>query len=156
MRFGAEETGVIGPSGKPVACVCESIAACPGGKAPRLRILVVEDDPDMLAATLELLQLLGHWASGVQSAEGALTRFFDGAFDALLTDVGLPGLSGRELVEKLRGRYELPVVFATGHPVPEQLPPGTVWLQKPYTAEQLDEALRWVVRLPPPDREHAT
>jgi CheY-like chemotaxis protein len=45
-----------------------------------LRILVVEDEPDALAATVELLQALGHWATGVKSAEVAKDRFLPGAF----------------------------------------------------------------------------
>ena len=47
-----------------------------------LRVLVVEDDPAALSATVELLQLLGHWATGVKSAEVAKDRFIDGAFEA--------------------------------------------------------------------------
>lgn len=65
-----------------------------------LRILVVEDDTAALAATLEILETLGHWA-GVQSAEDAQARYIDGAFDVLMLDIGLPARSGVDFLESL-------------------------------------------------------
>lgn len=114
---------------------------------PRLRILVVEDDPDTLTVTIELLRALGHWATGVRSAELALHRFLEGAFDLLIADVGLPGLSGRDLAEKLEARCALPVIFATGQPAPDQMPRHGIWLRKPYSIDQLQEALARATRL---------
>ena len=111
------------------------------GRAKGLRVLVVEDDPGALAATVEMLQLLGHWAAGVGSAETAKDRFLDGAFDVLLTDIGLPALSGMDLVESLRVCNKLEVIFATGRPPPAEPIEGTFWLQKPFTVEQLESAL---------------
>ena len=106
-----------------------------------LRILVVEDEPDALAATVELLQALGHWATGVKSAEVAKDRFLPGAFDLLLTDIGLPALSGYDLVESLRAQHAMPVVFVTGRPRPAEPMAGTFWLQKPFSVEQLEQVL---------------
>ncbi|MBT2322357.1 response regulator [Variovorax paradoxus] len=106
-----------------------------------LRVLVVEDDPDVLEAALEALEFLGHWATGVRSAEAALSRFLEGAFDVLMVDIGLPALSGLELAGKLQSRCKLPVVFATARKPPESLPQGAVWLSKPFSLEQLAEAL---------------
>lgn len=116
-------------------------------RAPRkLRILVVEDDPDTLTVTVELLQALGHWATGVRSAELALQRFLEGAFDLLIADIGLPGLSGRDLAEKLQGRCDLPVIFATARPAPDPMPRRGIWLRKPYSVEQLEDALAQAVQ----------
>ena len=109
-----------------------------------LRVLVVEDDPDALAATVEMLELLGHWAAGVKSAEIAKDRFYENAFDVLMTDVGLPALSGIDLADILRTRYKLDkldVIFATGRPAPPEPIPHTVWLQKPFSVAQLEAAL---------------
>jgi len=117
-------------------------AQAPAGRAEaRLRILVVEDDPDALASILEMLELLGHWATGVKSAEIAKDRFFEGAFDVLMTDVGLPALSGLDLAEILRARHPLEIVFVTGRPQPADPMPGTLWLRKPFDVEQLQAAL---------------
>lgn len=121
-----------------------SYGPTPQQQAKGLRVLVVEDDPDTLAATLEMLQLLGHWATGVRSAESAKDRFHEKAFDVLMTDVGLPALSGLDLAEILRSCYptdRLGVIFATGLPPPATPMPGTLWLQKPFSAEQLEAAL---------------
>jgi CheY-like chemotaxis protein/dienelactone hydrolase len=115
----------------------------------KLRILVVEDDPDMLSVTLELLRTLGHWATGVKSAEVAINRFLDGAFDVLMADINLPALSGVELAQKLQRQGGFPVIFATGMPRPPRLAPGTFWLQKPYTVEQLEKVLRVAAALAP-------
>lgn len=109
-----------------------------------LRVLVVEDDPDALAATVEMLQLLGHWAAGVRSAEIAKDRFYENAFDVLMTDIGLPALSGFDLAQILRDSHnldKLDIIFATGRPPPETPIPDAVWLQKPFTLEQLQAAL---------------
>lgn len=107
----------------------------------KLRVLLVEDDVDTLATTLKLLEALGHWATGVKSAEAAIARFFDGAFDVVMVDIGLPALSGRDFAEKLLRDRSVPVIFVTGQPEPETAIHGTVWLRKPYTVEQLVEAL---------------
>lgn len=107
----------------------------------RLRVLVVEDDPTALQFMLEALETLGHWATGVRSAEVAQARFFDGAFDVLLTDVGLPALSGLDLARSLLAQYHLQVVFATGYPPPPEPIAGTVWLQKPFGPDELQAAL---------------
>lgn len=123
--------------------------AC-SSNACSLRVLVVEDDPDVLEAALEALELLGHWATGVRSAEGALTRFFEGAFDVLMVDIGLPALSGLELAGKLQARCKLPIIFATGRKMPEGPLHGAVWLSKPFSLEQLREALRQASRLVEP------
>ena len=122
--------------------------ATSASKAPqKMRVLVVEDDPGTLALTLSLLETLGHWATGVRSAELAIHRFLEGAFDVLIADIGLPGLSGQDLAEKLQGRCNLPVIFATGQSAPAQLPLRAIWLLKPYSIEQLEEALAQAARL---------
>jgi DNA-binding response OmpR family regulator len=114
--------------------------------APGLRILVVEDDPATLSAMVEMLELLGHWVAGVKSAEVARDRFIEGAFDVLLTDVGLPALSGLDLVEILQAQHKLRVIFATGQPRPAKPIAGTVWLQKPFGVDELQAALRGIER----------
>ncbi|WP_076997453.1 response regulator [Variovorax sp. KK3] len=131
-------------------------SASPHAPPPRLRILVVEDDPDTLTATLHLLQALGHWATGVKSAEGAKSRFLEGAFDVLMTDIGLPALSGRELAQTLQRRAGFPVIFATGQPPPAEPARDTFWLRKPYTVEQLEDALRGAAALVPPRDDAAS
>ena len=121
--------------------VDRSKAALRGASHRSLRILVVEDEPDALQATVELIEAPGHCAAGLSSAELAQDRYLDGAFDAVVTDVGLPGLSGRDLAEILSRKAAVPIIFATGQPVPAVLPPRSIWLRKPFTMTQMREAL---------------
>jgi len=124
-----------------------SDAACSPDACCSLRVLVVEDDPEVLEASLEALELLGHWATGVRSAEGALDRFLEGAFDVLMVDIGLPALSGLDLAGKLQARCGLPIIFATASQMPERPIAGSVWLCKPFGLDQLADALRQVSQL---------
>jgi len=110
----------------------------------KLRVLLVEDDADTLATTLKILEALGHWATGVKSAEAAISRFFEGAFDVVMVDIGLPALSGLDLAERLLRDHHVPVIFVTGQAQPVKTLEGTTWLRKPYTVEQLTEALEQV------------
>lgn len=107
----------------------------------KLRVLLVEDDADTLATTLGLLEAMGHWATGVRSAEAAIARFFEGAFDIVMVDIGLPALSGRDFAERLLRDHRVPIVFVTGQAEPAEAMPGTAWLRKPYTVEQLAQML---------------
>ena len=106
-----------------------------------LRVLLVEDDPAAMTATLEMLVLLGHWATGVSTAEGARDRFLDSAFDVLMTDVALPALSGHDLVQMLRAEHRVRVLFASGSPPPARPMSDAVWLQKPFGIDALEAAL---------------
>jgi len=124
----------------------EADTTTPSSPSPSLRVLVVEDDPATLGATVEMLELLGHWVAGVKSAEVARDRFIEGAFDVLMTDIGLPALSGLDLVEILQAHHKLRVIFATGQPPPAKPIPGTVWLQKPFGVEALQAALHGIER----------
>ncbi len=113
----------------------------PERQSQKLRVLLVEDDADTLATTLKLLEALGHWATGVTSAEAAISRFFDGAFDVVMVDIGLPALSGHDFAEKLLSEHNVPVIFVTGQPKPDTAMRGTAWLRKPYTVDQLMDVL---------------
>lgn len=106
-----------------------------------LRVLLVEDDPAAMTATLEMIALLGHWATGVSTAEGARDRFLDSAFDVLMTDVALPGLSGYDLVEMLRAKHPVRVIFASGSSPPARPVADAAWLQKPFGIDALAAAL---------------
>jgi len=105
---------------------------------------LVEDDADTLATTLKLLEALGHWATGVKSAEAAIARFFDGAFDVVMVDIGLPALSGHDLAERLLHDHHVPVIFVTGYPerllTGTQLEPAFV-ISKPFDPDLLRAAI---------------
>ena len=122
----------------------EDVAMAEAAEATALRILVVEDDFLIRLNTLDILEDLGHRPAGAASAEDALKLFETGDFDILLTDMGLPQMSGTELARTLRGRSPgIGVIFATGNDllpdVPGLRPP--VLLQKPFDSQDIAEAL---------------
>ncbi len=65
-----------------------------------LDILFVEDSDLVRGITSEFLLELGHRAVAVASGEEAMVRLAQGSFDAMLTDVKLPGMSGITLVKQ--------------------------------------------------------
>jgi DNA-binding response OmpR family regulator len=58
------------------------------------RLLVVDDELDLLAALTQMLQKQGYEVSGCSSAEEALSALQEQDFDLLLTDLMMPKLSG--------------------------------------------------------------
>jgi DNA-binding NtrC family response regulator len=113
-----------------------------------MEILVVEDSPEVSLVTVEYLTELGHQAVAVSDAEGAVEQLARRSFDAVMTDVSLPGMSGIELARDLVKRYpRLPVVISSGYGVLNiaSLLNGTEGnvsvLPKPYDMETLERTL---------------
>jgi signal transduction histidine kinase/ActR/RegA family two-component response regulator len=80
-------------------------------------ILLVEDDDSVRLINQEVLKELGYRVYEARSGEEALKVYNDlQKVDLLLTDVGLPGMNGRQLAEILQQRKpRLPVLFLTGY-----------------------------------------
>ncbi|WP_019143158.1 hybrid sensor histidine kinase/response regulator [Noviherbaspirillum massiliense] len=111
-------------------------------ESSRLRILVVEDNPDSQHMLCELLGVLGHSARGVSSAESALDALRSEAFDVLLTDVGLPGKSGVELArEAVEGHPSLRIIFSSGCGGIKEDGLAALCLPKPYNLERVMDVL---------------
>jgi signal transduction histidine kinase/ActR/RegA family two-component response regulator len=81
------------------------------------RVLVVEDDPAVRLLVREVLEELGYTAVEAAEPHAALPILASSThFDLLISDVGLPGMNGRELAEIARThRPELPILFITGY-----------------------------------------
>jgi len=79
-------------------------------------ILVVEDNDSVRAITVAMLTRNGYRVLEAADASGALVLADTNSFDLLLTDVAMPGLTGRELVERLRERGRAGrVLFMSGY-----------------------------------------
>ncbi len=124
----------------------ERVASRPPGG----RILVVEDNLEVGAFSTQLLQDLGYdttWATSGDEALTVLSR--SNGFDAVFTDVIMPGMSGIDLGQSIRRLYpRLPVVLTSGysHVLAEEGRHGFELLKKPYAAEELSRLLRKVIR----------
>jgi PAS domain S-box-containing protein len=109
-----------------------------------LRVLLVDDDLGLLEATSELVKMLGHAPAVTGSPEEALRWVGDEAFDVVVADLAMPGMSGLEFAEKaFRLRPALRVIFASGNEMPDvpALPFAWKALRKPYTLDELDKVL---------------
>ena len=83
------------------------------------RLYLIEDHPVMREAFVSLLNAEDDFDLCGQSetAEDALATLTDGSCDLVVTDVGLPGMSGLDLLERIRQRWpSLPVLVLTGQP----------------------------------------
>jgi PAS domain S-box-containing protein len=81
------------------------------------QLLIVEDDDQVRALVTEVLSELGYGVQAVPDADQAIPILKSRqSIDLLITDVGLPGLNGRQLADIAReSRPELPVLFMTGY-----------------------------------------
>jgi len=77
-------------------------------------VLVVEDDPDLLAVLPRILSTAGYSVRTATDGEDGLNKVLDDAPALAILDVGLPKLSGYELARELRSRgYQFPVLMLT-------------------------------------------
>jgi len=121
-------------------------AAPPVLSSPR-RLLVIDDDP-LLAETLSnLLRILGHETAIAASGEEGLMRLAAERFDLVMTDLGMPEMSGWEVAKAVKARWpKLPVILVTGWgDALEGERPGSggvdTVLAKPYTVAQLQDVI---------------
>jgi DNA-binding response OmpR family regulator len=113
-------------------------------------VLIVEDDEDVRAYLVETLRDLDYSVLAAQDATTGLgfLKRAETRIDLLLTDVVLPGISGRDLArEAKKARPELKVLFMTGYSrnaIVHQgrLDRGVELIQKPITQEQLAVRVR--------------
>jgi CheY-like chemotaxis protein len=86
--------------------------------------------------------------AAVGSAEQALELLDKGnTFEVLLTDLGLPGMTGEELAAEVRRRFPtLPVIIATGYGKSDTPAEGVRFIGKPYSSIDLQQALDEVAR----------
>jgi PAS domain S-box-containing protein len=113
--------------------------------APKpLKVLVCEDDVVIRESTVDMLRLMGHHPLASASARTALSILVSEHVDILLTDVGLPDMSGASLAEYATSRNgALAVIFATGA-APDPSKPvnlAALTLTKPFSYDALAAAI---------------
>jgi len=111
-------------------------------------VLVVDDDPLVVASTAAMLEDAGHAVTEALSAARALEVLGAGTkVDVVVTDHAMPGMTGAELARQIRQHWpELPVILATGYAeLPNGEDPGLPRLSKPYLQEELAAQIAKVV-----------
>ncbi|WP_426124172.1 PAS domain S-box protein [Pararhizobium sp. PWRC1-1] len=122
-----------------------------GGRQPdgKQTILVCEDDWLIRASTVDMLEDQGHTVFEAADAKTALAVLSERSIDVLVTDVGLPDMSGVMLAERAKALVSgLPVIFATGHSEVEGVMPGpnVQLVVKPFSGETLAAAIAHVTK----------
>jgi CheY-like chemotaxis protein len=113
-------------------------------------VLLVEDEPTMLRVTGMALVNLGYevLAAAMPAEALRIAESHPGPIDLLLTDVVMPGMNGRDLVERLRARRPgLACVYMSGHTADiiahrGILEEGVLFIQKPFPIAALAAKLR--------------
>src|SRR5207249_609459 len=125
----------------PIECVGAEADSCAVGG----RVLLVEDDPATRVALRELLDDAGYAPTEAADGETALEALSAGAYDLLLLDLGLPGISGgavREIVRRDPRTRFLPIVLLSARAeleakVAELRAGADDYITKPYDADEL-------------------
>lgn len=121
-----------------------------------LHVAVVDDEEPVRKALGRLLESVGMTVETFTGGGAFLDSLGNHRPDCLVLDLHMPGMSGFELMERLKGR--VPVVVITGQDSPEaemrSIDAGAgIYLRKPVNGHQLIEAIRSVIaRTALPDR----
>jgi PAS domain S-box-containing protein len=125
----------------------ELAAATPESEAER--VLIVEDEPDLLEVAAELFRSLGYQVLTADNGADALKILARTPHvDVLFSDVMMPGMSGIELARQVHERYPgTRIVLASGYPQPALRAAGMaidqfIYVSKPYRLAEIIKRLR--------------
>jgi len=113
----------------------------------RASILVVDDDAAVLKVTRRRLERGGHRVVACSSGREALEKLTRETFDAMVSDVRMPGMNGMELLRAVREHdLDLPVLLVTGDPALDSATAAVAYgafqyLTKPVSSGQLEESV---------------
>ncbi len=133
------------------AIPAEAPVQAPTKKHRRLQVVVVDDDPLVLLNTAAMLDDVGHQVFETSTAHEALaTLRRESGIDLVITDQGMPQMTGLQLTEEIRDSWpDLPVILATGY---AELPQGAdhqlVTLAKPFREFELLRAVESAMTAP--------
>jgi len=138
----------------PVSDAAEHTTAGPttvfvGSLGRSCRVLVVDDDPLVVASTAAMLEDLGHIVVEAFSGARALDMLKLGTnVDVVVTDHAMPGMTGAELARQIRQIWpDLPVILASGYAeLPNAEDPGLPRLSKPFRQDELSGQIVKAVR----------
>ncbi|MGE8150023.1 response regulator [Pseudomonas vancouverensis] len=111
-------------------------------------ILVVEDDAIVRMLIVDVLEELAFDVLEADGSEQALAHLNNDSqhVDMMMTDVGLPGMDGRELAQQARVlRPELPVLFASGYAENIDVPADMHVIGKPFSIDQLRDKVKSII-----------
>jgi len=110
----------------------------------RARILVVDDDVNLLDLLVDTLSGIGYQAVGVPDSVTALERLKNEKFDLMISDIKMPGMDGIGLLKRVRRYYpRMPVLLITGYPSAEMIGRASAdgFLAKPFRISHIEELI---------------
>jgi two-component system, OmpR family, alkaline phosphatase synthesis response regulator PhoP len=117
-----------------------------------LKILIVDDDLSMRMLLAEYFRRLGFEVEDRESAEAAIEPAVSGRFDCFIFDVSMAGMSGLELLKRVRERgIETPAMFLTAHDAVDDKVAGFQagaddYLAKPFSPRELEVRVESLLR----------
>jgi two-component system NtrC family sensor kinase len=138
------------PAGAPPPTTRESPRAEPGTPLPGMKILIVDDEPEVAELLSDLLSRDGHQVDTADNGEVALRKLEGRVYDLILSDVRMPQLDGPSLLHEVKSHHpELSkrIIFITGDALSDHaqefLRRTTLpTVGKPFTVEELRRALQ--------------
>lgn len=116
------------------------------------RLLIVDDDTDMRLLLAEYFRRLGFMVDERESGSSALEPALAGNFDCFILDVSMPGMSGIELLRRVRNRgIQTPALFLTAHDRLDDKVAGFEagaddYLAKPFSPRELEYRIEALLR----------
>jgi two-component system OmpR family response regulator len=116
-----------------------------------MRVLAVEDEPDLLNSLMKALREDGYAVDGAPDGEEGLYKAETNDYDAIVLDIMLPGIDGWEVLRRLRNGKKTPVLMLTARDAVRDRVRGLDtgaddYLVKPFELEELLARLRALIR----------
>lgn len=115
----------------------------------KLRILIVEDHQDTARVLTHLLRASGYAVKTAHNAAAALQFAAAEPFDVIVSDIGLPDMTGYDLMKEIKSRYSMKGIAMSGYGMDEDLRKSreagfSDHIVKPANASQLERSIRRV------------
>ena len=113
-----------------------------------MRVLIVDDETELVSALVERLDIRGIDADGLNEGPAALEQIKKQSYDVVLLDLKMPGMDGLEVIRRMHAEQpELKIILLTGQCDAETTERGKssgAWdcLVKPVQIDQLLEVLK--------------
>jgi DNA-binding response OmpR family regulator len=122
------------------------------------KVLVVDDEPNIVLSLEFLMEQAGFEVVTAEDGEQALARVNEAHPDLLLLDISLPGISGFDVLERLRGEADtaqLPIIMLTAHGRDVEREKGMAlgaddYITKPFSTQSLVEKVKALLIKEPP------
>ncbi|HET8649595.1 MAG TPA: PAS domain S-box protein [Gemmatimonadales bacterium] len=139
---------------KPASDAAGSLVGASAPAGPRQTVLLVEDEPALRAFVGQVLESGGYEVIPTGNGDEALAAVVGRSVSLLLTDVVMPGMSGRALAERLTALQPgVPVLFMSGYTDDMVLRTGVIaegdaFIQKPFSPDQLLDRVHTLLHKP--------